>query len=89
MQNKSKQIIKVFPAEGISNSFVLYNDDGVTEDYKKGSFSELYLTLEGNNLKATINGTKDFLANSYKIINAVSGKEQTVSLAQLLEGIEL
>ena len=89
MQNKSKQIIKVFPAEGISNSFVLYNDDGVTEDYKKGSFSELCLTLEGNNLKATINGTKDFLANSYKIINAVSGKEQTVSLAQLLEGIEL
>ena len=89
LQKNNTNILKVYATSQSKNSFTLYNDDGLTESYKEGNFSELILTLNGTTLKASINGERTFLSNNYKVINAITGKEQTVTLNQLLQGVQL
>ena len=87
------QYLFVLPAEGISNSFTLYNDDGETEQYKTGNFSEMHLTLEGKKLTAQCSENKNFLAEKYTIVlPSASTKKydfKTVTLEELEAGIEL
>lgn len=62
------QYIFVIPAEGVTNSFVLYNDDGETEQYKDGAYSEMKFTLDGFTLRAERFGNGDFIGDEFIIV---------------------
>ncbi|MCR5400187.1 MAG: DUF5110 domain-containing protein [Treponema sp.] len=79
----------VIPFEGSekkSSSFTLYNDDGVSEQYKNGNFSELKIQLTCENgknlLKAQASEKRDYLSEVYTISlpkKAAAGKDWTIS----------
>ncbi|MDE5898072.1 MAG: DUF5110 domain-containing protein [Treponemataceae bacterium] len=90
------------PAEGASNSFVFYNDDGETERYKDGAFAEIEFALDGMTLSATARGAAEFLPEAFTLAvpagTAVSssgwkrsGKflTKTVSVESLAGGMKL
>lgn len=95
--------ILLIPSKNGESNFTLYNDDGVTEQYRSGNYSELSLTLKSEGgkttLKGEISGNKDFLSENYTISlpkkvpaegNWASGaktKSKTFSLNEILEGI--
>lgn len=91
-EKDGKNYIFVLPAEGIENTFTLYNDDGETEQYKSGSYGEMKLYLSGNSLKAETSGKEEFLKEEYVIaLPASDGKYKTVnvSVEELKKGIKL
>lgn len=45
------------PEKGVKGTFTLYEDDGVTNDYRKGAFSETVCTLNGMHLSVKYSGT--------------------------------
>lgn len=90
MEKNGKQtlFVAVDKFSNIKNTFVLYNDDGETEQYKKGVYGELVLELSGRTLKATVLGDKKFLSEKY-IVETVSGNVIEVSIEELISGIEI
>lgn len=84
--------IFVIPAEGVENSFTLYNDDGITEQYKNGNYSETTFTLKGKKLSVTLAGNDSFRPSEFVIaIPDVNGKFKTskFTVEKLKNGIEL
>lgn len=90
IENENKlQVVKVYAAKDSKNTFVWYNDDGETNQYKNGSFTEVQFTLDCLKLTAEIRGTDSFLPEEFEIVNPLSGKSQKVTIEQLKAGIEL
>ena len=50
------------------SSFVLYNDDGETEQYKSGSFGETTFTLNKTSIKASTSGKDEFLCKEFTLV---------------------
>ena len=50
--------ITLYVYAGANGSFVLYEDDGLTYDYKKGAFSEIPLTWDDTSSTLTIGQRK-------------------------------
>lgn len=92
MKEGSNDILMVYPEKGLKQSFTLYKDDGTTEAYKKGAYSETVITLEGNRLSAETAGSEEFLAKEFKILvpgNTDISRARTVTLEGLKAGIDL
>ena len=49
-------------------SFVLYNDDGETEQYKSGSFAETTFTLDATSVSASTAGKDEFLPKEITLV---------------------
>lgn len=84
--------IFVLAAEGVENTFTVYNDDGETEQYKAGAFGEVTFTLKGKSLSCTTSGQDQFLQKEYTIAEpdgAGKFKTKKVSLEELKAGIQL
>ena len=69
--------VLLVPADGVKNSFVLYDDDGESEQYKDGAYSEIELSLDGFNVTAKRSGNADFLGDD--LILAVPASVKTGS----------
>ncbi len=48
-------ILEIFPAEGEKSSFEIYEDDGVTNDYKRDKFMKTKVESETNASEVTVN----------------------------------
>lgn len=67
-QSKNNTLtIFMLPEEGIKNTFKMYNDDGITEQYKNGIFTEIHFSLNGMKLTAEITGTASFAPESVNL----------------------
>ena len=51
---KGKAALLLTPAENINGSFIFYDDDGVSYDYKNGEYTEIKYELDGFTLKASV-----------------------------------
>jgi alpha-glucosidase (family GH31 glycosyl hydrolase) len=51
---KGKTALLLTPEENINGSFVFYDDDGVSNNHKKGEYTEIKYDLEGFTLKASV-----------------------------------
>ena len=51
---KGKSALLLTPAENINGSFIFYDDDGVSYDYKNGNYNEIKYDLESFTLKASV-----------------------------------
>ncbi|MBQ1998375.1 MAG: DUF5110 domain-containing protein, partial [Spirochaetales bacterium] len=51
---KGKNALLLTPEENINGSFVFYDDDGVSNNHKKGEYTEIKYALEGFTLKASV-----------------------------------
>lgn len=103
-EKNGESCIFLIPSKNETN-FTIYNDDGETEKYKNGDFSELEITLSENSVKAKLNGNKTFLSEKYILALPKSAKTNTTdwkpsqtdnhvktksaTLEELLNGIEL
>ena len=57
----------IIPSDSES-SFVLYNDDGETEQYKSGAFAETTFTLNKTSVKASTSGKDEFLCKEFTLV---------------------
>lgn len=57
----------IIPADSES-SFVLYNDDGNSEQYKSGAFAETIFTLNKSSIKASTSGKDEFLCKEFTLV---------------------
>ena len=92
MKEEGKDVILAVPEKGLKTSFTLYKDDGKTESYKNGVYSEIILTLDGNRLSAKTAGSEDFLVKEFAVIlpgQMSLSRARTVTLDELKAGIEL
>lgn len=88
-EKDGKTEIRLYPENGISNSFTLYDDDGETDQYKNGKYGKITFTLEGKKLSAVSSGDDSFIQKEF-ILNVIpSNKKITITLEQLKNGIEL
>ena len=67
--------VLLVPADDVKNSFVLYDDDGESEQYKDGAYSEIELSLDGFNVTAKRSGNADFLGDDLILAVPASVKE--------------
>jgi len=92
MKEEGKDVILAVPEKGLKTSFTLYKDDGKTESYKNGAYSEIILTLDGNRLSAKTAGSEEFLVKEFALIlpgQMSLSMARTVTLDELKAGIEL
>ena len=57
----------IIPSDSES-SFVLYNDDGNSEQYKSGAFAETIFTLNKSSIKASTSGKDEFLCKEFTLV---------------------
>ena len=92
MKEEGKDVILAVPEKSLKTSFTLYKDDGKTESYKNGAYSEIILTLDGNRLSAKTAGSEEFLVKEFAVIlpgQMSLSRARTVTLDELKTGIEL
>lgn len=70
------QYLFVIPSEKINNSFVLYNDDGETEQYKDGDYSEVKFILDGMSIKCEVSGVEKYLNKDFVLVIPASIKTE-------------
>jgi len=99
-EKNGAEYIFLIPSDGIEKEFVFYNDDGETEQYKNGNYSETKFILNGFNLKAETSGVEDYLTKEFTLVVPSSVKvgtdwntngkfmTRTVSLEKLKAGIQ-
>lgn len=92
MKEENQDLLLVTPEKGKKTTFTLYKDDGRTEAYKKGAYSEIIFTLDGNKLSAETAGTGEYLVKEFRILQPGQmqiSKARKVTLSELKTGIEL
>lgn len=92
MKEENQDLLLVTPEKGKKTTFTLYKDDGKTEAYKKGAYSEIIFTLDGNKLSAETAGTGEYLVKEFRILQPGQmqlSKARKVTLSELKAGIEL
>ncbi|MCR5494729.1 MAG: DUF5110 domain-containing protein [Treponema sp.] len=92
MKEDDTDILLLCPEKGKSNTFTLYKDDGESNAYKNGSYSEIIFTLDGNHLSAKTEGISDYLVKEFALIYPGKTDLKTakrVTLEELIKGIDL